>query len=81
MKKAAKKNLIVFILAILIIGWGVLFFTGRGILVFSEERDGPIGSILECRYFTGIGFVTQKHLKTDIALLGHEVCPRIVDLD
>lgn len=79
MKKG--KSIILAVVWVVILAWAILFFTSKGVLISSSERTGALGTILVCEYFTGTGVIKHEHLKTEFSVLGHEICPRIADLD
>ncbi len=81
MKKFAVRNFVAVIFVILAFAWVWLFFSGQGILVGSEEKEGALADTLDCTYFTGTGLVTKTIIKTDIDAIGSLVCPRIEKVD
>lgn len=77
MKKA---NLGLIAIAALALGWLVLFFSGRGLLVWFTQPSEKVG-MLKCHYFTGTGLVERQFLYSKQGFLGRESCPRSIDLD
>ena len=63
----------------LVVAWVVLFFSGRGILVWFSEPNEKVG-MLKCHYFTGTGVVERQFLFTKQGFLGRDTCPRSIDL-
>lgn len=82
MAKAAKKpKPWVIALAALAVAWGALFFSGKGILVSSQEKGEGFATTMSCIYFTGGGFVDIDLIKLNIGVLGAQACPRTVDVN
>jgi hypothetical protein len=61
--------------------WLVLFFSNKGLLVWSDrpDEDKKVG-MLKCQYFTGTGFIEKQFLYSEQGFLGRQACPRTVDL-
>ncbi len=81
MKKIPFRKILAVLFILVAFVWIWLFFSGKGILVGSEENKGTLATTLECTYFTGTGFVSKDVLKTDFDALGSLVCPRVVNLE
>lgn len=67
-------------IAALVSAWITLFFSGRGLAVWSTTPESNVG-MLKCQYFTGVGVVERQFLYTKSGLLGRDICPRFVELD
>ena len=66
------------VLLIVALAWGMLFFSSSAILVWSDGPHRPPGygaDTLDCMYFTGLGFV-EKGFWYD----WRSACPRIIPL-
>ena len=59
--------------------WLLLFFSGRGMLVWFTSPNENVG-MLHCHYFTGTGVVERQFLYTKQGMLGRDTCPRFIDL-
>jgi len=79
-KRHAKPLLIA--AAILAVLWGVLFWSGSALLVWSAgpDSDRAVG-MLKCTYFSGGGFVKREFLYSKQGFLGRDTCPRSIELD
>lgn len=60
--------------------WLMLFFSGRGVLVWFTEPAKDVG-MLKCHYFTGTGTVERQFLFSKQGFLGRDTCPRTLVLD
>ena len=67
--------------AIVVAAWLALFFSNKGLLVWSDKPDGDrkLG-MMKCNYFTGTGIVEKQFLFSEEGFLGRQACPRTVDL-
>jgi hypothetical protein len=59
--------------------WLVLFFSGRGILVWFTQPNDRVG-MLKCHYFTGTDLVERQFLYSKQGFLGRDTCPRVIEL-
>ncbi|MGH8443093.1 MAG: YobH family protein [Nevskiaceae bacterium] len=61
--------------------WIALFFSNKGLLVWSDKPDGDAKmGMMKCHYFTGTGVVEKPFLFSEEGFLGRQQCPRTVDL-
>jgi hypothetical protein len=60
--------------------WLVLFFSGRGMLVWFTQPRENLG-MLKCQYFTGTQVVERQFLYTKQGFLGRDNCPRFIDIN
>lgn len=81
MKTSFGKKVFVVVVLGLMFFWVWLFFSGKGLLISSEEADGTLATTLECTYFTGLGTAKKSYLKSDLDAIGKQVCPRLTDVD
>ncbi|MGQ0586613.1 MAG: YobH family protein [Gammaproteobacteria bacterium] len=66
---------------ILLAAWLALFFSNKGLLVWSDKPDGDAKvGMMKCHYFTGTGTVEKQFLFSEQGFLGRQACPRTVDL-
>jgi uncharacterized protein YodC (DUF2158 family) len=65
---------------IVLVLWVVLFFSGKGMLVWFTQPSDKVG-MLKCQYFTGTGVVERQFLYTKQGFLGRDTCPRFIGLD
>ena len=79
MKNILGKPDVLALVGLLALMWLVLFFSGRGLLVWFETPSEKVG-MLKCHYFTGTGIADRQFLYTEQGLLGRETCPRMVEL-
>ena len=73
-------NLSLIALAAVVVAWLVLFFSGRGILVWFTQPSGQDVGMLKCQYFTGAEVVERQFLYTRQGFLGRDTCPRSIAL-
>lgn len=78
MKQPKSRGLIA--LAVVVVLWLALFFSGRGVLVWFVQPSNHRVGMLECYYFTGTGLVERQFLYSRQGFLGRESCPRSVEL-
>jgi hypothetical protein len=78
MNKQAKMLSTIALVA-LVVGWLMLFFSGRGMLVWFTEPQQKVG-MLKCQYFTGTGVVERQFLYSKQGMLGRDTCPRFIEL-
>lgn len=64
---------------LLVVGWIMLFYSGRGLLVWFTEPNDKVG-MLKCQYFTGTGVVERQFLFSKQGFLGRDTCPRTIEL-
>jgi len=75
-----RKNLGLIAAGIVLVLWLMLFFSGRGILVWFNQPGDKIG-MLKCQYFTGTGVIERQFLYSKQGFLGRDTCPRTIDLE
>ena len=75
-----KQQLSLVAMAVVVVAWLALFFSGRGMLVWFAEPADKVG-MLKCHYFTGTGVIERQFLYTKQGFLGRDTCPRFIELD
>ncbi|KQN53095.1 hypothetical protein GKQ23_13925 [Erwinia sp. E602] len=61
------------LVALLVIIWLAMLFTGYGVLTGSTKNVAGLG--LQCQYLTARGMVVAQYLHTDSGIVGVTDCP------
>ena len=67
-------------LALVVIAWVAMFFTGSGVLIGSEQKrfQGDAQDSLVCRYFIATSVIEQTFWFAPNGFMGKAACPRLI---